>query len=173
MIIDNKGKLFGKVSILDICVILVIIVGVAGAYFTISTVNSGKLNDNSKLVLNSSAPVKEAVVTFELKGVRDVTRDSLRAGDEIFETEDNKLLGTISEVTYKKAYKNCIASDGTLYKAEIPDQYDVIITMDAKGKSTETGFYTESEVQILYGKEIEIKTSSVKTKPKITGIEFK
>ena len=48
MIIDNKGKLFGKVSIIDICVILVVVVGIVGAYFTVSTLNSGKLNDNSK-----------------------------------------------------------------------------------------------------------------------------
>ncbi len=173
MLIDNKGKLFGKVSIVDICVVLILIVGIVGGYFAVSTVTGGDTGKNSKLVLSSSTPVLDAMVTFELKGVRDVTRDSLREGDEVFETEDNKLIGTIREVTYKTATKEYIASDGSVYIAEIPEHYDVTLVVDAKGKSAENGFLTESDLQILYGKEIEIKTSSVKTKPKVTGIEIK
>ena len=83
MIIDKKGKLFGKVSIIDICVILVVMIGILGAYFTVSTLNSGKLKDNSKLALNSSSPLTSATVTFELKGVRGITKDALCAGDEV------------------------------------------------------------------------------------------
>lgn len=173
MIIDTKGKIFGKISIVDICVVLIIIIGALGAYFTISTVNGGAISQNSKVVLNSSAPVLEATITFELKGVRDVTRDSLLEGDEVFETEDNKFIGTINEVTYKAATKDYVAADGSIYIAEIPESYDVMVTVDAKGKKTSSGFYTESDLQILYGKEIEIKTSSVKTKPKVVGIELK
>ncbi len=173
MIIDNKGKLFGKISVVDICVVLVIVVGIVGAYFTISTVNSGKIGENSKLILNSSTPVQEALVTFELKGVRDVTRDSLCEGDEVFETEDNKFIGTINEVTYKNAKKEYVAADGSIYLTEIPKTYDVTIVVDVSGKNTANGFYTESDLQLLYGKEIEIRTSFVKTKPKITGIELK
>ena len=173
MFIDNKGKLFGKVSIVDICVVLVIVIGIVGIYFTISNVKSGKVSGNSKLILNSSAPTEEALVSFEIKGVRDVTRDSLREGDEVFETEDNKFIGTINEVTYKAAKKEYVASDGSIYIAEIPKSYDVVFTVNVLGKNSENGFHTESNLQLLYGKEIEIKTSFVKTKPKITAIELK
>ena len=173
MIIDKKGKLFGKISIVDICVILVIIVGILGAYFTFSTLNSGKLNDNSKLALNSSAPTKSATVTFEVKGVRGMTKDSLRVGDEVYETEDNKFIGTISKVTSKPAESDYVSNDGVFYKATIPEKYDVQIFVDVLGKDTQTGFHTESEQQLLYGKKIEIRTPSVKTTPKIIDIEFK
>ncbi|MBQ3181590.1 MAG: DUF4330 domain-containing protein [Clostridia bacterium] len=173
MIIDKKGKLFGKISIIDICVILVIIVGILGAYFTVSTLNSGKLSDNSKLALNSSSPLVSATVTFEVKGVRAMTKDALCEGDEVYETEDNKFIGTISKVTSKPAESEYIANDGTFYKAVIPEKYDVQIFVDVSGKNTQTGFHTESELQLLYGKEIEIKTPSVKTMPEIVGIEFK
>lgn len=173
MFIDKKGRLFGKISIVDILVILVIVVGVVGAYFTLSVVNSGSLSDNSKLALNSSSPFTSADVTFEIKGVRAMTRDGLCEGDEVYETEDNKFIGTITKVTSKPAQKEYIANDGTFFVATIPDKYDVEITLDVLGKNTETGFHTESEVQLLYGKEIEVKTPIVKTKPKISGIEFK
>ncbi len=173
MFIDKNGKLFGKISIVDILVIIVILTGVLGTYFTVSTLNSGKLNDNSKLALNSSAPLKEATVTFYLKGVRSMTRDALCEGDDVYETEDNKFIGTISEISSKPSVSEYVANDGYVYSAEIPERYDVTITVKANGKSTETGFHTESGLQILYGKEIEIKTSNVKTKPKIIGIEIK
>lgn len=172
MIIDNKGKLFGKVSIVDICVILVVVVGVVGAYFTVSTLNSGKLNDNSKLALNSSSPAVSATVTFTVKGVRSMTKDALRVGDEMYDAKDNKLIGTISKVTAEPAKSDFIAADGTFYKSVIPEKFDVDIYVDVKGKNTETGFHTESELQLLYGKELEIKTPTVKTTPVITGFDF-
>ena len=173
MFIDNKGKLFGKISIVDICVVLVVIVGVLGAYITVSNLNSGKLSDNSKLALNSSSPVLAGTVTFELKGVRSMTMDALREGDEVYETEDEKFIGTISKVTSKPATKEYVANDGTFYIAQIPQKYDVEVCVDVTGKNTETGFHTESGLQLLYGKEIEIKTSTVKTKPEIIGIDLK
>ena len=172
MIIDNKGKLFGKVSIIDICVILIIVIGVVGAYITFSTLNSGKLNDNSKLALNSAAPAETAVVTFEVKGIRAMTKDGIRIGDEVYDTEDNKFIGTIKEVSSKPAQGNYVANDGSFYKAVIPEKYDVEILVEVTGKNTNTGFHTESELQLLYGKEIEIKTPTIKTTPKVSGIEF-
>lgn len=173
MIIDKKGKLFGKVSIIDICVILIIIVGILGAYITFSTLNSGKLNDNSKLALNSTSPTISATVTFEVKGVRSMTKDGIRVGDEVYDTKDNKFIGTISKVTSKPAQKEYTGNDGKFYKAVIPEKYDIEIYVDVTGKNTNTGFHTESELQLLYGKEIEIKTPTIKTTPKVSGIEFK
>lgn len=172
MIIDKNGKLFGKVSIIDIGVILVIIVGILGACITFSTLNSGKLNDNSKLALNSSSPTISATVTFTVKGVRSMTKDALCVGDEMYDTKDNKLIGTISKVTAEPAKSDFIAADGTFYKTTIPEKFDVDIYVDVTGKNTETGFHTESDLQLLYGKTIEIKTPTVKTTPEITGFDF-
>ena len=33
MIIDNKGRLFGKINIVDICVILIVVLAVGLTYF--------------------------------------------------------------------------------------------------------------------------------------------
>lgn len=173
MIIDNKGKLFGKISIVDICVLLVIIIGIAGAFFTISTLNSGKLADNSKLALNSASATQTATVTLELKGVRDVTKDSLKEGDAVYATtEDNEYIGEIKHVSSEVLTLNMVAQDGTLFEAEVPEQLNVLVEVEVKGKTTDTGFYTESGVQLLYGKSLEIKTSTVKTMPTIKGIEI-
>ena len=101
-----------------------------------------------------------------------MTKDVLRVGDEMYDAKDNKLIGTISKVTAEPAKSEFIAADGTFYKSVIPEKFDVDIYVDVKGKNTETGFHTESELQLLYGKELEIKTPTVKTTPVITGFDF-
>ena len=171
MIIDKKGKLFGKISIVDICVVLVIIVGIVGAYFAVSVLNSGKLDRNSKVALNSDAPLQTATVSLTLREVRSVTKDALIVGDEIFTTDtDSKLIGVIKEIISEPSTKNVAASDGTVYNAEIPEKFNVTIIVDVTGKSTGTGFYTDSGVRLLYGEFIEIKTSTVKTTPEVAGV---
>lgn len=175
MIIDKKGKLFGKISIVDLLILLVLVIGVAGTYFTLSTVNSGKLVDNSKLTLNSATPVADATVTLEIKGVRSVTRDGLKVGDEIYTTENDegKLLGVITEVSSKSAKQRSVANDGSVYEVDVPDRFDLSIKITTKGKDTQTGFHTESGIQILYGKEFEIKTPIVKTTVSVKDVKFK
>lgn len=174
MIIDKNGKLFGKINIVDILILLVIIVGVAGTYFTLSTVNSEKFRDNSALALNSSSPVKSADVTFLIKSVRQVTKDGLIVGDEVYETEDGeKFLGVIKEISSEPATKYLTLDDGSIHEADVPERFNVKITLDVTGKVTETGLYTESGVQLLYGKEMEMRTSTVKTTFFVEGIEYK
>ena len=171
MIIDKKGKLFGKISIVDICVVLVIVVGVVGAYFAVSVLNSGKLDSNSKVALKSDAPLQTATVSLKLHEVRSLTKDALIVGDEVFTTDtDSKLIGIIKEIISEPSTKNVAASDGTVYNAQIPEKFDVTVLVDVTGKSTGTGFYTDSEVRLLYGESMEIKTSTVKTTPEVTGI---
>ena len=174
MIIDNKGKLFGKISIVDICILLVVIIGIGGAVFALSMRDSSKLADNSKLALNSASPVKSAKVTFELKGVRSITKDSLIEGDGVYATtDDNEYIGEIKHIDSKPSMQNITKQDGTIQVVEIPERLDVTVEVEVKGKTTDSGFYTESGVQLLYGKEMEIKTSTVKTTPIIKGIEIK
>jgi len=170
MIIDKKGKLFGKISIVDICVVLVIIVGVVGTYFAVSVLNSGKLDNNSKVALNSDAPAQTATVSLTLHEVRSITKDALIVGDEIFTTGSNAKIGVIKEIISEPSTRSVAASDGTVYTAEIPEKFDVTILVDVTGKDTVTGFYTDSEVRLLYGEYIEIKTSTVKTTPEVTGV---
>ena len=174
MIIDKNGKLFGKISIVDILILLVIVVGAAGTYFTLSTVNSGKFKDNSALALNSAYPVKNAEVTFEVKGVRQVTKDGLIIGDEVYATKDGeKFLGVIKEMSSEPATRYLALDDGSVYEAVVPEYFNVKITLDVTGKDTETGFHTESGVQLLYSKGIEMRTSTVKTSFLVTDIEYK
>ena len=173
MILDKKGKLYGKVSIIDICVVLVVIVGVLGAYFATSLIKGDNSNEKKGQIEDfESLPTVSASITLEVKGVRHMTRDGFNVGDEIYHTMSDTLIGTISKVTSKPSEKMYIADDGSFYEAVVPEKYDVEVVVDVLGKQTKTGFKTVDELPLLYGSSIEIKTTSIKTLPEITGVEI-
>ena len=59
MILDKNGKLFGKISIVDIAVVLVIIVGIIGFFITKSKLDQSKLlADDSDMLIKSSAEMR-------------------------------------------------------------------------------------------------------------------
>lgn len=171
MIMDKQGKIFGKVSIVDIFVVLVVIIGVIGVFATKAKLDDGKLlSDDSKMLIKTSAENEQLEIKLKAKEVRDVTRDSIIVGDDVYLVANDKLLGTVSRVESEPSERNVVSNDGTVYKAVVPDRYDITIVVETDGKKKEEGFYTDSNIHLLYGKEIEIKTSTIQTTPRVDEI---
>ena len=82
-------------------------------------------------------------------------------------------MGTVSRVESEPAVRNVETNNGTIYSAVVPERYDVTIVVETSGIQKEDGFYTDSNLQLLYGKEMEIKTSTIQTTPRIDGISVK
>ena len=162
MIIDKKGKLFGKVNIVDLCVLLVIVIGIVGVVFTKTKLDDEKILANQEeMLIKSSAELDKLEVKLELKEVRDVTRDGIVIGDEVYLASNDKVIGTVARVESEPSSHYVVADDGTVYDAQIPDRYDVTIVMETEGKKKGNGYYTDSNAQFLYGKEFEFKTSTI------------
>ncbi len=171
MIIDKKGKLFGKVSIIDIFVLLVIIIGIAGVFVTKTKLDNEKLfSDDSKMLIQTSAAKDKLEIKLKVKEVRDVTRDSIIVGDDVYLVANDKVLGTVSRVESEPAVRDVVSDDGTVFAAVVPDRFDVTIVVDADGKKKDEGYYTDSNIHLLYGREMEIKTSTIQTTPKVDQI---
>ena len=171
MIIDNKGKLFGKINVVDIAVILVVVIAIVGVVLTKTKLDHSKiLSDDSNMLIKSSAELDKLEIALEVKEVRDITRDAIIVGDDVYQVANDKFLGTVARVESKPAMRDVKGDDGTIYVAEVPERYDVTIFVETEGKKKEDGFYTESNVQLLYGREMEIKTSTVQTMPTVAGI---
>ncbi len=171
MIIDKKGKLFGKVSIIDILVVVVVIIGIAGVLMTKAKLDEGKILSNESNMLIKTSKVNDKMeIKLELKEVRDVTRDSIVVGDEVFMVSTDKVLGVVTSVHSKPAIRTVKGDAGEVYEAEVPERFDVTIVVETEGKKDNDGYYTNSNIRVLYGKDIEIKTSTVQTTPTVTDI---
>ena len=174
MIMDKKGKLFGKVSIVDLFVVLAVIVGVIGVFMTKAKLDKSDVQaDASQMLIQSSAEKDILEIKLKIKEVRDVTRDAIVVGDTVYMVQTEKVLGVISRVESEPAVRNVESDDGTVYSAVVPERYDVTIVVETSGKQKEDGFYTDSNQKLLFGKEMEIKTSTIQTSPKVDEISVK
>ena len=172
MIIDNKGKLFGKINIVDLAVVLVFLVAVLGVVLTKAKLDNSKImSDDSNMLIQSSAELDTLEIKLKVKEVRDVTRDAIIVGDDVYLMSNNRFLGSVVRVESEPAIREVSGNNGTVYRAEVPQRYDVTIVVETAGKKKEEGYYTANNIQILYGREMGIKTSTMQTIPKVDGVE--
>lgn len=173
MIIDNKGKLFGKINIVDLVVVLVVVVAALGVVLTkVKLDNSKIMSNDSNMLIQSSAELDTLEIKLKVKEVRDITRDAIIVGDDVYLTANDRILGSVVRVESEPAMREVIGNNGTVYQAEVPERYDVTIVVETEGKKKEEGFFTNTNIQLLYGREMGIKTSTIQTTPTIAGIEI-
>ncbi len=171
MILDKNGKLFGKISIVDILVVVILIVGIIGAALTVSYINNEKVvSDGSKMLLSSETNSNKMEIGLKVYGVRDVTRDAVIVGDEVYSTKTDDLIGVIKRIDSVPSKQNVVTGNGTVVNTVIPEKFDVTIIVETTGKKTDTGYYTDTGVHILYGKDYEVKTSTIKSTPIVSSV---
>lgn len=170
MFIDKKGKLFGKINIIDLCVILAVVIGIAGVAVSVYSIkNNASLTDVFKSDKSEEVTLEVGLL---LKEVRDITRDAIIVGDEVFTTtEDEISLGKIKKIQSEPSTRNILTFDGDVYNTVIPDKYDVTVYVETKATKNEKGYSLSKDVNILFGKYYEIKTTTIKTTPMISSIK--
>ena len=172
MILDKKGKLFGKVSIIDLFVLLVIVIGVVGVFSTKSMLDKEKvLSQSGNMLISTSAKADKLEIAFEVKEVRSFTKDAIVVGDDVFVVSNDRFLGKVVRVASVPSKRTVVTTHGKVYEAEVPERYDVTIYVDANGKKKEEGYFTDSNVKLIIGGEMEVKTSTVQTTPRVRTIE--
>lgn len=139
-IIDSKGKLFGKVSVVDIMVVAVLIVLVVFA--------TSKF-DQTQQTRNSDKTIE---YTAKVYFVRQPTVDAINENlNGIVEYDTKKAIGDIVDVKVEKAKEITELSDGTYKLVEHEDKYDVELTLKAKGTETVDNYYTEDGKALIVG----------------------
>lgn len=141
MIIDENGKLFRKVSIIDILIVLVILLCIAGAVIRFS----GLLGDNG------STPVQIEYV-LRVRQIRDESVNAIMKKGELYSSlSDEAYLGTVTNVEKLENEDYSELIDGTIVKTSAVDRYDVLITVQVDGKQTGSALYTTDGKRIEVG----------------------
>lgn len=131
MIINKDGKLFGKISVIDILAVLIIVVLIAG----IASRFSGKSN----VVVSSGEKIK---CTFLVKNVREYTADALKQGGPVYDKTSKEYIGEIVDVKQTEGKFKVNMADGSFKDAVPQEKYNVYVTVEFSGKSGSNGFYT-------------------------------
>jgi len=162
MIIDEKGRLFKKINIIDLALILIIVISV------VSTVYKFGFSNHKDV---GSANTKITYVV-KVKAVRDVASDALKVGDALYEKTTKKPIGKITDKKVDVAKESVNMSNGTLSKeVEIPDKYDVYLTIEGEGLVSDEGYFLDGSYQIGVFSSVEFFSKFVDTTGTVTEIK--
>jgi len=120
--IDEKGRLFGRVNLFDLMVILLILALIGGASYKY-------LYLDKKVTLNES----DITVTLWIEDIRQVTVDTIKVGDVVREYDSNLVFGKIVKKEVKPHYEQVATADGKIVNSEVEGKYDVYITLECRG----------------------------------------
>lgn len=146
MLFDSKGKIFGKISIVDLLVIILLVVAIVGAYVRFNGNNVGAVNQTTEF--NYMITIREIRETNKNLLVESVGTD-FRLGGKI-----SSSMGTLTDVEVKESVTEVEKTDGTIVSAKVPEKYDVVLTLKVNGSETDTGYYTPEMYEVCAGKEI-------------------
>lgn len=162
-IIDENGKLFGKISIVDIGIILLVIFGIVAVAYKLNITDAAK---------------KETVTvryTICAEGLRQQSVDAIsQASENIIDAENDDALGTIVDIKKENAVQIVAMADGTFKVAEHPEKFDLYVTLEVDGTISADGtVHTASGKKIMYGDTIGINNGYSQMFGTVENVEIK
>jgi Domain of unknown function (DUF4330) len=171
-ILDRQGRLFGKISILDIGAALVIMAAVIGIFFIPAGNSSGAIGSNK------NEPAEVDVVVRGLNVLDpDKLREDFKPGRKLNFLVRNQPAGSV-EIKNVRQLERLLAlplPDGTVkaVKDPRPDSFsvDMIVTVAGQGQSTEGGF-TLGGIKVKIGSSVEIDQQNYNFNASVVDVRF-
>lgn len=161
--IDKKGRIFGKINIIDLVVLILILCLIGGVIYNV-------FFKKDEIV---AAPVKEtgtATITLRIYGAYPEWVETLVEGDELIIADQLTDMKIIS-VTHEKNLTTATTAEGEVVVAEHPFCVDCTIVVkgsasrDALGVTIMDELYRESESKVL-------RTSSYYGSARVLDVQF-
>ena len=147
-IIDDSGRLFGKISIIDVIVAIVVVILAIAAF---SKFNVG----DSPL---ATANIVDVEYTVKVFGISMPNVEHIRRGDRVYITDVGVYVGTITDVKVEDAVAPEPLVDGTVVLARVHERYDVTITIESQCSFSNGRYYAERTIELNANAEIWIST---------------
>lgn len=141
----KDGKLFGKISIIDIAAVLIFVMLIAGVYIKFS---------GNQTVSVANGETIECIV--KVKDVRDYTVEALEKGGAVYDKTTKEYIGEIFEVTAEPAETSLLMDDGSYRIVQTEGRYNALVTISFTGKAGDSGYYTAANKQISVGSTLEM-----------------
>lgn len=160
MILDKNGKIGGKVSIIDIGVILVVLIVIVGIFVRFGNSMTTAVQSNEKF---------EFVV--KVTGVRDYTIDALNKKGKITDRKSEMDLGEIKNVEIVPTEFQSTTASGEIVLTDLPDRYTCFVTIVATGKESADSYIMDDTSELSVGRTIDINSKYVKTSGEIMSVK--
>ena len=135
-IADEKGRLFGKINIIDLLVIIVILAAVCFALFRYVLPKADKGEEQA------------CEVVLYCHDAPRFTAEQIKAGDTVWDQGYDVELGTVKSVEILPLMETSAGPDGTSVTVESDWLVSVVLVLDSKGVKEEHGIRIDGS---LYG----------------------
>jgi hypothetical protein len=159
MILDKNGKLFGKISIVDIAVILVVLAVIVGVFVRFAGSAGKAVTKPTKI---------EYVVKIE--NIRKSSVEALEKKGIVTDKKSETAIGEITNVEVQNVISTTPAANGKIVSATVPERYTALVTVEADGKEGESGYFDAQNNDISVGHTASFYTKYVATTGTIQSI---
>jgi hypothetical protein len=130
-LVDQKGRLFGKINLFDLLVILLVVAGLVGIVFRLLLPPVAESN------------LMTATYTVEMLEQDECFKTAYKAGDTLY--EKGVVLGTVTAVQVSPAKTQEILPDGTVQPVEHVTTYDITLTVTTDQLHNSGGYHIGSQ----------------------------
>ncbi|MDQ2085619.1 DUF4330 domain-containing protein [Herbivorax sp. ANBcel31] len=164
MIIDSKGKLFGKISIIDILILAVVIAGLAGVWHTFFRSSGG-----------TGIGRTPDTVVFEFYGAEapDYAVNSVKIGDLARDFDRATTFGTITDIETDDSVTYVETADGQVVRSSTPDYLSYYFTVEGTGIMNDTGTVTIGGYEYSVGRTLHLRFGDAIVTGRIYSIDKK
>ena len=137
-IIDERGRLFGLINVIDVIVLVVALLVVAMVFIRFTSFGS-------PLTTGSTVNVQ---YTLRVPMIRLSTADQMLPGDKLYTQDTNTFMGTIIAVEYQPAQTPDTLLDGSLVMMDVPERYDVFLTVESVCSYNSGRYFAEMRIEL-------------------------
>ncbi|MGB7605814.1 MAG: DUF4330 domain-containing protein [Lutisporaceae bacterium] len=122
MFIDQKGRLFGKINVIDLLAVLVAALIIAGVLY--------------KFVLSENRGVGNDTLiqyTVSITDIRNFTVDAVNVEDDMYDSKTDTYMGKVISKEVKPFKDYITKTDGTVALAEKPGKFELLLTIQVPG----------------------------------------
>lgn len=124
-VIDNNGRLFGKISVIDVVVILVAAVMAVALYTKV----------NHKQITSTSTNNEIITYQIQVEGVPAYIAEAIQIEDSLFDQDhtSNGALGKIKNVVVSEGTRMAEQEDGSLKRLPVEGYCNLLLTVEGSG----------------------------------------
>jgi len=154
--VDTSGKIKGKISIVDIVLVVAVALLVVGFIYR-------QWSPVIEQIIGANTPL---TIVLEAEGHRHFTTDAISVGDVVFRMHERQPIGTVVDIELLPSLYYLHRTDGTAVLVQQEQRATIRITLEAVGSVSTTGstagfFFVNGTDHMAPGSDVQMVTNRV------------
>ncbi len=162
MLVDDKGRLFKKINLIDLLVIIVVL---AVGIFAISKFSEEK-------IITPFTKTDRIVITFYSEDLPAYAVSAMKVGDEVKDKTTNSVFGKVTDVNMMPSVAFAADENGNMVKTTKEGYASMILTVEGDGIYSDNGAYF-GNIDYYINRYLEIRVGNTAVYTKVRSIDKK